>query len=340
MFLKVFIDKIFKMLNITTHMPFIIIAGKRIIVLDNNYHVLEERELDNQKILGIIENKEIGIIEELKEKYSARMSSDKQRKRFWELVREKKIILKKNFEEILREERELGIEYSKQRIDKEFGLDKAIIMLSNTLEETRKARNIIGVKLREFISMIDPKISKEEFENAIRIINEKGINGLIEEYRIGFIPSKIKIIEKTIRETARKYIDLYSLGEEINREIELLMKEYCPNFLSITGPSIGSKLLAQAGSMKNLVEMPSSTIQLLGAEKALFRHLTTGARAPKHGYILQHPIVKKAKKKGRAARALAEVISMAVRIDYFSGRDATKELEELLEKKLRVIEKK
>jgi len=119
-----------------------------------------------------------------------------------------------------------------------------------------------------------------------------------------------------------------------------LMKEYCPNFLSITGPSIGSKLLAQAGSMKNLVEMPSSTIQLLGAEKALFRHLTTGARAPKHGYILQHPIVKKAKKKGRAARALAEVISMAVRIDYFSGRDATKELEELLEKKLRVIEKK
>ncbi|HII72111.1 TPA: C/D box methylation guide ribonucleoprotein complex aNOP56 subunit, partial [Candidatus Woesearchaeota archaeon] len=80
--------------------------------------------------------------------------------------------------------------------------------------------------------------------------------------------------------------------------------------------------------------MPASTIQLLGAEKALFRHMTTGAKPPKFGVIINHPLVTKAKKpdKGKVARTMADKISLAAKIDFFKGEfkgdDLRKELEE------------
>jgi len=84
---------------------------------------------------------------------------------------------------------------------------------------------------------------------------------------------------------------------------------------------IGAKLLEHAGSLKRMAEMPSSTIQILGAEKALFRHLKTGSRPPKYGVLLGHSIVQQMPKakQGKAARVLADKISLAVRIDYFKG---------------------
>ena len=68
--------------------------------------------------------------------------------------------------------------------------------------------------------------------------------------------------------------------------------------------------------------MPSSTIQLLGAEKALFRHMKTGARAPKFGFLHEHPLIAKNPKElhGKIARTLADKISIAVKVDYFKGK--------------------
>ena len=107
-----------------------------------------------------------------------------------------------------------------------------------------------------------------------------------------------------------------------------------PNFHYIAGPLIGAKLLEHAGSVKKLVEMPSSTIQLLGAEKALFRHITKGTKSPKHGLIINHPIVQKAKDKGKASRLLADKLSIAIRIDYFKGEFKADKLLEEIKKKL------
>ena len=68
--------------------------------------------------------------------------------------------------------------------------------------------------------------------------------------------------------------------------------------------------------------MRSSTIQVLGAEKALFRHMKTGAKPPRHGIIIKHPLISSAKQKehGKRARTLADKIAIAVKVDYFKGK--------------------
>ena len=76
------------------------------------------------------------------------------------------------------------------------------------------------------------------------------------------------------------------------------------------------------GSLKRLIMLPSSTVQLLGAEEALFRHIKTGARCPKYGVLHDHPLVSRSKKKesGKVARVLASKISIAARVDYAKGK--------------------
>jgi nucleolar protein 56 len=87
---------------------------------------------------------------------------------------------------------------------------------------------------------------------------------------------------------------------------------------------------------------PASTIQVLGAEKALFRSLKTGARPPKHGLIFQHTLLHDAKKwqRGKIARALAGKLAIAVRADAFGGRDLGDTLKANLEKRLEEIREK
>jgi len=90
-------------------------------------------------------------------------------------------------------------------------------------------------------------------------------------------------------------------------------------------------------SLKHLAMLPASTIQLLGAEKALFRHIKTGSRSPKHGIIINHSIVQKAKRneKGKAARMLADKLSICAKLDYFKGEFKAKEYKKELEENFR-----
>lgn len=95
----------------------------------------------------------------------------------------------------------------------------------------------------------------------------------------------------------------------------------CPRLSAVAGTHVGARLLGIVGSSKKLASMPSSTIQVLGAEKALFKHLSGNAPSPKHGVIFQHLVVKKSPwwLRSKMARVLASKISIAVRIDYYSG---------------------
>jgi nucleolar protein 56 len=98
------------------------------------------------------------------------------------------------------------------------------------------------------------------------------------------------------------------------------MDELCPNIKAVCGTLLAAKLIEHAGSLKRLSEMPASTIQILGAEKALFRHMKTGAKPPRHGIIINHPLIAKASEKmhGKVARGLSDKISIASKIDYFN----------------------
>ncbi len=99
------------------------------------------------------------------------------------------------------------------------------------------------------------------------------------------------------------------------------MKKIAPNFSVILGTAVGARILARAGSLKKLTEMPASTIQVLGAEKALFRSLKTGSQPPKHGLLFQHALVHTAPRwqRGKIARAIAAKAAIASRVDVYGG---------------------
>ena len=107
--------------------------------------------------------------------------------------------------------------------------------------------------------------------------------------------------------------------------LESLMNELCPRTLKCATALIGARLIDRAGSLKRLAQLPSSTIQVLGAEKALFRHIKTGSKSPKFGVIFAHPNVSNAmgKDKGKAARKVASEISKTIKVDYFSKNPIT-----------------
>ncbi len=108
--------------------------------------------------------------------------------------------------------------------------------------------------------------------------------------------------------------------KEIKKKIEDKLKNFAPELLKESTPIIAARLLKAAGSMKKLSSMPSSKIQLLGAEKALFTHLKTGSKPPKHGLIIDHPSIQKAENKGKAARQLASKIAIAARKDFYGKK--------------------
>jgi nucleolar protein 56 len=100
------------------------------------------------------------------------------------------------------------------------------------------------------------------------------------------------------------------------------MSEIAPNLLDITGPTLGARLIALVGGLEELAKKSASKIQVLGAEKALYRSFKTGTKPPKHGVIFQHPSIHQAPRhvRGKIARVLAAKIAIAARMDrYGSG---------------------
>lgn len=129
-------------------------------------------------------------------------------------------------------------------------------------------------------------------------------------------------------------MDLKSIHMFLDRVIELAeyrmrlheylinkMDNVAPNLCKLIGPVVGARLISQAGSLTNLAKYPASTVQILGAEKALFRALKTKGNTPKYGLIYHSSFIGRAgaKNKGRISRYLANKCSIASRIDCFSG---------------------
>merc|ERR1711975_120157 len=98
------------------------------------------------------------------------------------------------------------------------------------------------------------------------------------------------------------------------------MDAVSPNLSTLIGETVGARLISHAGSLTNLAKYPASTVQILGAEKALFRALKTKGNTPKYGLIYHSSFIGRAKQrnKGRISRYLANKASIASRIDSFS----------------------
>ncbi len=207
--------------------------------------------------------------------------------------------------------------------------EQFIIQSINAIEELDRICNGLSKRLREWYGYYFPEASQKIDDNEVftRTILEKDKDRLMLEFEIkssmgpniGQNDIARGDIDKLL-EYARQVQDMYDQRESLKNYLEELMKELCPNIYAVAGTLIGAKLLEKAGSLKHLSMMPSSTIQLLGAEKALFRHLRNKKiRPPKHGIILNHPYVLDSRDKGKAARQFAAKISIASKVDYFKG---------------------
>ncbi len=251
---------------------------------------------------------------------------------------------------------------TKERVAEAFtGKDIHIIKAVSLIDELDKMVNLISENAREWYSTHFPELNSliednETFLELIKIGNRKNFTEkkVLEVYKN---TDKIKkIIEKSkdsmgsiieeetlnqIKGLAEKGLAIKKERNELTKFIEKEMKILLPNFTELAEPLIGARMLAKASSIKKLALMPSSTIQLLGAEKALFNHIKSGAKPPKYGFIFGHPMLKQVKRnfQGKFARSLAGKLSIAVRQDYFKGKKNVKELKIDLEKRIKELNK-
>tara|TARA_Y100000034_G_scaffold14075_2_gene14734 strand:- start:10116 stop:11024 length:909 start_codon:yes stop_codon:yes gene_type:complete len=241
-------------------------------------------------------------------------------------IEEKRQILaylknKDYFKEFIKENKQI----TKEKLIKSINEENLIIQTINNIEEIEKCTNMLTKRLREWYSLYLPELDKEteKHENYSELILRKNKTELLKQLKIKKEQCLGKDLDKRhvneIKFLAGEISNLFKLKKKHELYLEQLILSYMPNTQIVAGTMIAAKLLSHAGSLLRFVEFPSSTIQLLGAEKALFRHLKTGARCPKHGLIISHELVTRAKNKGKMARILADKILIAAKVDYFKG---------------------
>merc|ERR1712203_616747 len=124
---------------------------------------------------------------------------------------------------------------------------------------------------------------------------------------------------------ANEVVKLANMRKTLHTYLKAKMDLVAPNLGALIGETIGARLISHAGSLTNLAKYPASTLQILGAEKALFRALKTKGNTPKYGLIFHSTFIGRAqqKNKGRISRYLANKCSIASRIDCFSDEAST-----------------
>ncbi|MBT5022153.1 hypothetical protein HOK51_06440 [Candidatus Woesearchaeota archaeon] len=230
----------------------------------------------------------------------------------------------------------------KKKISEDVKKDALIVQAMNQIDELDKIMNNLGKRLREWYGLYNPEFERtiSDHEKFAEILLKKSKEELLRELNIelsmGIDLNNNDLL--ALRRVAQQLIELGKLKEDQKEYVDELMKKEAPNVLAICGPMIGGKLVSLAGGLEKLSLFPASTIQLLGAEKALFRHIKTGARCPKYGILINHPFVTGAKKdiKARAARLLADKISIAVKVDYFKGEFIGDKLKKEIQDKLKL----
>ncbi len=193
------------------------------------------------------------------------------------------------------------------------------------------------------ISVATEKVEREiKREDRYVIMLLKALDSLDES--INILEEKLRDIEEVresevTKEFGKKIDELKRLRRLIEREIEEVIVKIAPNLSEILGPVIAARLLEKAGSLEKLASLPASTIQILGAEKSLYKAISRmkrgkPARTPKHGIIYQHPFIRTLpkKKRGKMSRFMAAKLAIAARLDYFKG-ELKEELAESVRRK-------
>jgi nucleolar protein 56 len=201
----------------------------------------------------------------------------------------------------------------------------------------QKATIIHGEQLiNEKLSLPDFQIIQkvhaiDDLYHAINVFDER-----IESWKVFSIDSQNLSRFQQLKQQMTQ--EVQQLQEEIKKHIQQL----APNTSILIGPMLTARLLVHAGSLEKLARLPASSIQLLGAEKALFRFKKEGGKPPKHGILFQHESLLKASKnkKGQIARLLSLKIILAIRADVYTKRNMGMKLKQEFEEQIQNISKR
>jgi len=241
--------------------------------------------------------------------------------------------------------------------------DLVITQAIQTLDDLDRTVNLFMGRLREWYGIHFPELDRliEKHETYARLVMNLGyrdtfsFEALAKEALPKERAENIAAVAKNsmgaeiaeqdyaeIQALSKNVLELYELRRNMESYVDKTMEKVAPNIRAIAGALLGARLIAIAGSLRSLAMRPASTIQVLGAEKALFRSLKTGARPPKHGLIFQHALLHDAKRwqRGKIARVLAGKLTIAARADAFGGKFVGDALKADIDKRLAEIHEK
>ncbi len=241
--------------------------------------------------------------------------------------------------------------------------DQVVIQMINVIDELDRTANLLAGRMTEWYGLHFPEMARtvDSHDTYAKLVTELGARenfDLEAVEKLGITGEKARRLVEAVgsslgaqvnkedlaalQSLCRLYMEASRLRRNFVDRIDSLMREVCPNTRVVAGATLGARLIALAGGLTRLARFPASTVQVLGAEKALFRSLKTGARPPKHGIIFQHHLIHQAPRwqRGKISRALAAKTTIAARVDAFSGPDIGEKLKADLEKRTSEIQEK
>ncbi|KAK9448344.1 uncharacterized protein V1518DRAFT_418722 [Limtongia smithiae] len=252
------------------------------------------------------------------------------------------------------ERAQLGLSHAYSRAKVQFSVkknDNHIIQAIALLDQLDKDINTFAMRVREWYSWHFPELYKIVSDNyaysklILFIKNKEDLNeeslhdlaefvnddaaiaqSIIDAARISMGQDISEQDMDNITTFAAKVVSLSDYRKQLHGYLVEKMSIVAPNLSELIGEVVGARLISHAGSLTNLSKYPASTVQILGAEKALFRALKTKGNTPKYGLIYHSTFIGKAaqKNKGRISRFLANKCSIASRIDNFAETPSTR----------------
>jgi len=277
----------------------------------------------------------------------------------------------KDLKEVDLEKAQLGLGHSYSRAKVKFNVnrvDNMVIQAISLLDTLDKDINTFCMRVREWYSWHFPELVKIINDNYIyarvaKFVKDKSTlsdDALPELIEITGDEDKAKDIIEAAKASmgqdispvdlinielfAQRVIELSEYRKQLHSYLVSKMHDIAPNLATLIGEMVGARLISHAGSLTNLAKCPASTLQILGAEKALFRALKTRGNTPKYGLIFHSSFIGRAssRNKGRISRYLANKCSIASRIDCFSETNTNifgEKLREQVEERLEFYDK-
>jgi nucleolar protein 56 len=234
----------------------------------------------------------------------------------------------------------VGILITKERMKGAIGKDKLIIQATKALDDIIRISNQLTERLREWYGLHYPELNTNN-PSFVTKVAEFGRRENFPNFKESTGIDISEEDEEILKKYANSLKELNNYKDELEEYISKSMTEIAPNFSSLIDKILAARLLALAGSLEKLAKMPASTIQLLGAEKALFRHLKSQGKSPKYGIIFNASQIQNApaEKQGKIARILASKLMLAARMDFYSKRYDPK-LKQQLDEELKIFGEK